>query len=540
MRFMKTLKPATALGVAILAGWGILHLRPRAPVVPTVTVYGGAGEVAGSLSILQVGSRSWMIDCGAYYPDGDGTAEEREQRAAERTGELPANAAGVAGVLITHAHLDHIGRLPLLVRGGYRQPIHVTPGTAAIAPTMLRMQIRYNGHRLRNWKWSAASEDGDKPVVLHWADCKWSDKIRRAREWSGRLTDLDQRLEGRCYPCKVCGDLEASRVVRLFEEHPYGRRFQLGAGVGAVFVDAGHIPGSATIVFDVTGSDGSARFAFSGDLGNHLSTLFKGPDPLQSVDMVFVETTYGAEVRSPDTPQQFEEFRQRIGEVVRARGIAWVPAFALDRTQKILHQISIAKSEGALDVGLPVYCPSPSAREISEIYRSAAKAGRGWFRRGVEDNPSVFSPPGLVESAPEGDPPVPSVLITTSGMLDAAFSEALLPELIGDATTGVFLVGWQDPMSPGGRLRAGAKFIESGNKRVSIRAAIHNFGCFSGHGDAKDIDNWLAELSSDATVVLVHGDPRNLVERKADLHSKGKADVRIAARGESIIVPLKD
>jgi metallo-beta-lactamase family protein len=503
------------------------------PTTCSVTAYGAAQEISGSLHILDTGNGLWMIDCGAFYPDGPGTPEERNARAGQKNTELPKDAIGVSAVFITHAHLDHIGRLPQLVRAGYKGPIYVCEATAALAPVMLEMQVRYDRLRVREWVWSRNSEKKSY-VKCHWMKkCKWRNRIskKNIQTKTCSLRDLSKKIEN-VSPCKVCMQLEVDAILRLFRIIAYEKPFTVTKGVNATFFDAGHIPGSASILFDLNSRDLHRRILFSGDIGNHLSTLFAGPKPGPPADVVFLETTYGDHERASNVADQFITFRKEVGRAVANNQIAWIPSYALDRTQKILHQLSIGAEEGTIPKGIPIICPLPSAKRISHIYRQGIAEKRGWFRPKVEGNPSVLTPDGLTEKYPRRGLPCPCVLITTSGMMDKVFSKSLLAELLPKVHVHVFLIGWQDPNSPGDRLMKRERVLTVDGKKIIVKASVHDFGCFSGHGDAKDIDQWLNANSRKASIFLVHGDKDALQKRKDDLVRKGHNDVRIAKPGE--------
>lgn len=496
-----------------------------------VIVHGAAGEVGGSLSIVDMGTSRWMVDCGAYYPTGSGTREERELLADRRNQELPNGAPSVSGVFVTHAHLDHIGRLPKLIRDGYRGPIYATRATAELAAIMLCMQIRYDELRLREWSWSDGAARRGDATALHWAGCEWQQRIRRPMRRRATLGEF-QRDKANVYPCKTCGLVEAQGIASQFIVETYAQPFEIGSGVKVTLLDAGHIPGSASVLFEVDISGVTRRILFSGDLGNQVSTLVSGPDAAPAVDAVLVESTYGGRRHDAIATTEFAAFRRAVGAAVASGGVAWIPCFALDRTQKVLHQLKIAQEDGTLPGTVPIYCPSPSAHDITKLYRSWLRAESPWFRTSLRED--AILPSSLIHDGGAGTelrPERPSVLLTTSGMLDAALSQSLLPSLLSERTTHVFLVGWQDPLSPGGQLASGTPTVEADGRQLPVRAAVHKYDCFSAHADASDIQVWLSR-NQKAQVVLVHGDRRALSEQEELLRSSGWSNVTIAEPGK--------
>ncbi len=545
------------------------------------TVYGAAGEVAGSMSVLDTGNARWMIDCGALAPEREGEKEKRPEPAAHQSAPLPVDGRSIAAVFLTHAHTDHVGRLPLLVEGGFRGPIYLTDATAELLPLMLRMQIRYDEGRPRNWTWSKQAYErarsGERPVTVHWhADCPYrgaiaQENLQSARlsfdELAARFERQDQAVEATL--CRRCGDAEVASIVALCRRVAYDKPTEVAPGVSVTLLYAGHIPGSASVLFEVRVEDKKRRVLFSGDVGNELSPLFAGPQPAPDVDAVFVETTYGPTFRDPSVQDERAQFRRSVGKVVDRGHVAWIPVFALDRTQKILHELRLAQQEGILSQRVPIYCTSSTALEITAIYRQHRQDG--WFRDPVAGDPSAWTPEGLRKSA--GLPknlPRPSVLLTTSGMLDHGTSRTLISRLIPEKSATIFLVGYQDPASPGGMLMKAAGLLREGTRdqasltrpaavppkdpskppaaavleldgrQISMRAAVQYFRCFSGHGDAKDMDAWLSKIHRTATVILVHGGPWELTTRAEQLVKQGWRDVRIAKPGEPIEVRRTD
>jgi len=506
---------------------------------PSITVYGGAGQVSGSLSILETETSSYMIDCGAYYPHGPGSKQKRERRAARKNRTMPVNPEVIDGVFITHAHVDHIGRLPLLIRNGYDGPIYLTPATAKIAAIMLKMQVRFSPVK-RTWTLSRAQIDPSKfsdgyYVKVHWhSKCKWKEKItdRNKIQIDGTRKKLKSRLHSiknknvAVDACEVCTKKEVSSIQRHFTLVNHGEPIHLDHGGTVTLRDAGHIPGSSSIVFGTSINNDLKKIIFSGDLGNKMSALQPGPSPLTDADMILVESTYGSHRRELKAKKVRKRFRRSVGQTIKKGGIAMIPAFALNRTHKMLYEMTLAKETGTIPKDTPIYCPSPTAGQISKLYRNHRR--EGWFREQIMTHPAPFDPPNLIEKPylPESIPK-PSILILTSGMLSNVYSKSLLPDIVKKPKNSVFLVGWQDPKSYGRALQEGAQEIEVNDKRVPVNANVQSFHCFSGHGDATDIDRWLSNVPKTTPLILQHGDLESLQERAFQLRNMDYKTVRI-------------
>ena len=204
-----------------------------------------------------------------------------------------------------------------------------------------------------------------------------------------------RRGGGSITACRTCLANELGDILKLLRVTPYHSPVPIGPGLQAEFLDAGHIPGSASVLFSVTIGGKEKKFLFSGDLGNELSALIPGPRPAPDVDAVFVETTYGPKPRSRSVNSEREVFRKAVADAVRNGGIAWIPAFALDRTQKMLYELHLAQQEKTLPSNVPIFCPSPTARKITDIYRLHQKDG--WFRTAIANDPLAWSPESLAQ-----------------------------------------------------------------------------------------------------------------------------------------------
>ncbi len=549
MKIARWVKPESFLAAAAclcsLFGYSPNAAAERGAGMPTqlvATCWGGAERVSGSLHVLDTGNGRWMIDCGAFFPDGEGAEAEHE---AERlSASMPVDAAAIGALLITHAHADHIGRVPLLVDSGFRGPIFTTQATRLLLAPMLGNVVRFDRHRTRNWVWSERSRSrahsGGRAMVVHWRDCHYASSIAihnlaRARGTTGELEEMLRRSEPRVVPtyCRACVKAEVDAILDRVQTPEYGEPIPLAPGVRAGFLDAGHIPGSASVVVEVALGGNRRRVLFSGDLGSDLSAVTAGPRPAPNADVVFVEATYGATRRSPDVVHQREQFRRRVGEAVAGGGVVWIPCFALDRTQRILHELRLAQEEGLLPESLPVYCPSPTAHEVSAIYRDNQRAG--WFRDEVAHTADPFSPNVVVRTVPShAKLPRPCIIVSTSDVTYTAWMRAMLRALLPDESTTMLLVGYSDPRSATGRLRAGVRELTIDGRPTPVAAAVYSFGCFSGHGDATDIDRWLSNVDPAAPILLVHGGPEELRARAEQLRQGGRRNVHIPEQGKPI------
>ncbi len=520
----------------------------EAPSKLVVTCWGAAGWVSGSLHLLDTGNGRWMIDCGTVFAEGpqtDGWERDEAQSGSEaRFTPIPVEAAGIDALLLTHAHADHCGRVPLLVNSGFSGPIIATQATFALLGPMLGNAVRFDLHQPRAWIWSdrsrANAQREGRRLTVHWQECGYATKIadRNRATLTATGEKLEEHLAGLVPPlkatfCRMCIKAEVDSIMGRVRTVEYREPIRLAPGVRAGLLDAGHIPGSASVMMEVELGGNRFRILFSGDLGSDLSPVLAGPSPAPNADAVFVEATYGAARRGPEVAGERDRFRRQVGEVVRRNGIAWIPCYALDRTQRILYELHLAQREELLPDTLPIYCASPTAKEITALYRDNRRAG--WFRDAVAGDAEAFSPREVLTTIPShAKLPKPCIVISTSDMVYTAWMQSLLRQLLPEASTAVLLVGYCDPRSAAGRLKAGARELSIDGQATPVAAAVHSFGCFSGHGDATDIDRWLGNIAPSAPIFLVHGAPEELSARADQLRELGRRSVHVPEPGRPI------
>jgi len=551
--------PSTALMVGLLLVV-TASCRPSQPQDPgtlnaadvTIACHGGAGQVSGSLFEIRIGQQSVLLDCGTFYPEGAGSLAERTARAETENSMLDVQSSRIAGVVLTHAHLDHVGRLPLLVERGSTAPIHATRTTRALLEPMLEMLLGFSIPGVRDFAWSTSSSgagtDGAKaesvetpPTTVHSQACRWAGKIhpRNRKSKATTLTEL-RREVGSISVCRSCRTIEAERVLKFVQVHDYGEDFLLARGVQGRLLDAGHIPGSSSVLLEIMTAEGPRRMVFSGDIGNRWSTLVQGPKPCPKADVVFVEATYSSSVRNSALDEQ-RAFRKQLGDALQRGQIVWVPAFALDRTQKILHQVRMGQHEGRVPTNVTILVPSPTTTRISKVYRSVALAERA-LRPELSD--VSFLDDGLtdwrecdaaLERRLRNAPSEPLLLITTSGMMDAAFSADQLERLLPRQDVTVMLVGYADPGSEAGQLAKGQTFVDTQTgKHIDVRAEISSFGSFSAHADEGEANAWLEAVPAAARLYVVHGELDSMLARAARLRDAGRQFVEVPRRGETL------
>ncbi|MDQ2690391.1 MAG: MBL fold metallo-hydrolase, partial [Chloroflexota bacterium] len=317
----------------------------------TLQFLGAAGCVTGSQFLVTAGDRRVLVDCGMFQGSPEEVGRNRMPFAFE-TDVLDA-------VLVTHAHLDHCGRLPALVRAGYRGPIHATRATADLAEIVLRdsakLQVefaeRWNRRQQRQAERAAESE-----AQAHETDDESLPDRLRAAAPEGRTTTREPLYD----------EHDVDATMQQMRGVDYGDEVAVTDGVSAVFHDAGHILGSAIIELRVGDGGQQRTIVFSGDLGRDESPILRDPTPLTHADHVVVESTYGNREHGP-RDEAIDELAAAIGEVASDEGVLLVPAFAIGRTQEVIWVLDELVRQGRIP-RVPLYLDSPMASRATQVY----------------------------------------------------------------------------------------------------------------------------------------------------------------------------
>jgi len=445
-----------------------------------VTSYGAAGVVTGSCHLVEADGYRLLLDCGMYQ----GPEEHRNDDP------FGFEAASVDAVVVSHVHLDHVGRLPRLCRDGFDGPVYTTPQTAALLPLML--------------------EDSYKVM---------REDRRRARRHGDRVRSLPWSRK----------DLDT--LTGLLVEVGYYQLFDLGP-LRAELKNAGHLPGSAFIEV----SSKERRLTYSGDLGNQRKEVLPAPDFPAPADLVLCEATYGD--RSHRAFQAtLEEFAELARQTLSGGGKLLVPSFALERTQEILFHLRQFEEQGRVPVA-PVFVDSPLAIRVTRAYESMSGAFGLEVRLAVEGGTDPFRTADLrltehvQESKKINDFDGAATIIAGSGMLSGGRILHHLRRHLGDARNALVIIGYQPRGGLGRALIDGVSPVRVYGRPVDVEAQVHTLGGFSGHADQDELLEWLEEQQA---VRLVHGDPDSLEHLRGVLGARGQR-ATIAVHGETVAV----
>ncbi len=456
--------------------------------------YGAAGYVTGSCHILRVGGRTVLLDCGLIQ-GGD-----REE--AKNADPFPFDAAEVDAVVLSHAHIDHSGRLPLLVKRGFEGSIHTQNATMALIGILLADCADLEDSRIR--RKNRRRKEQNKPLLepLYSQD------------------DVDQTL------VQVRG-------------HVYGERHQVVPGVSVCFHDAGHIMGSSVVELILEEDDERRSLIFSGDLGQYDSPILRDPESPPSADRVIMESTYG-DRNHRDRASSLEEMGQVFLDAWEQGGNVLIPAFAVGRSQEVLYHIGKHFDEWGID-RWHIFLDSPLGIEASEIYWDFenlfdAEAKR-LFREDVvmPKLPNLHFTRSTEESRVINRLKSGAIVIAGSGMCNGGRILHHFRHNIERRETHILFTGYQPPGTLGRRIIDGAQTVRIYKEEFRVRAQTHTIGGMSAHGDQTDLLRWYAGMAGRPPVHLVHGDPDAAESLKGKLAGAG-ATASVAESGQVIVL----
>ncbi len=450
------------------------------PSPGTLTFLGGAGTVTGSKTMLETAQGRVLVDCGLFQ----GLKELRLRNWEP----LPVPAGEIDAVLLTHAHLDHCGYLPRLVRQGFRGRVYCTEGTRRLAQIVLA-----DSGRLQEEQAEHANRHG----------------------YSKHHPALPLYTEE-----------EARNCSQLFSVVELDQAVDVVPGVTATWQRAGHILGAAWIRVRVQGEadEDQRTVVFSGDLGRSSHPLLLPPAPIGAADLVVTESTYGDRRHAPDDTD--DAIVEATAAVVRSHGVLIVPAFAVDRTEMVLWHLDRLVGEGALP-RLPVLLDSPMALRALDVYQEQASAASPEIRPALHGRPlfpalDLIEVTSVEESKRIHDRRGPFIIVSASGMITGGRVLHHLAHRIGSRDTIVMLVGYQARGTRGASLAAGAKTLRMMGQDFPVRARVVSVP-LSSHADCDELLGWLTTADGGLSRVEVnHGEPEStaafvdLLQRRLD------------------------
>ncbi len=460
-----------------------------------ITFHGAAQTVTGSRHLISLNGHHLLLDCGLY--------QGRRKETYQRNLNFPFDPTDVEAVILSHAHIDHIGNLPNLVRQGYESPIHATYATTHLTDIMLRD----SGH-------------------IQESDVEFLNK-RRARRGKPPIEPLYTKED-------------AKQVAQYLVRQDYKYPFEPVPGVVATLVDAGHILGSAGVILELEEHGRKVRLMFSGDIGRLDLPILRDPVLPEDVDYLIMECTYGD--RSHDPPDQaYEALQEVITRTVDREGKVIIPAFAVGRTQTLVYYLHQMIEKGDIP-RIPVFVDSPLAINVTDIFRAHPECydqemlvfmqeqyGSAFgfdllsYTRSVQESKAINMLDG------------PAVIISASGMAEVGRILHHLRNNIGDSRNTILITSWMAPHTLGRRLSEGQKRVKIFGEKHKVRAEVACINGLSAHGGQDYLLTYaLATRNRVQQIFLVHGEPRAAMALTEKLAEVGLAQVHYPAIGDQV------
>lgn len=438
-----------------------------------VGFFGASREVTGSNILIEVGSKKILLDCGFFQ--GSKLNEERN------FGVFPYDPRLIDIVVICHAHLDHVGRLPKLFKDGFRGVIYSTAPTKELANLVLLDNEKLMREEMR--------KNGEKPL----------------------------------YSVK-----EVEGVMGLFGVVSYGHKMEIAPGISIILETAGHILGSAIAIVEAEGK----RLVYTSDLGNNPSELLDPPALILRADFLICESTYGGRIHE-DIAKRHEKLNAIIDKTILENGVLMIPSFAIERTQELLHDIEhFCQSQNC---ALPsFYLDSPLAEKVTAVFEKYAE----FLSKKVKWHKDIFGLDRIIMSKTVEDSkkidraPNPKIIIAGSGMLNGGRILYHLQEYIEDPKNSILIIGYQAAGTLGRRLLDGDSGIKIFGKKYMVRANVFAIGSYSAHADKTQILSWIGNIRDIRKVFLVHGESEQSLILSSAIKQKFGYEVFVPQLGE--------
>ena len=424
---------------------------------------GAAGTVTGSRFLVETSGTRVLVDCGLF--------QGRKELRLRNWAPFPVDPSSIAAVVVTHAHVDHLGFLPALVRDGFRGRVLCTPATAALASIVL------------------------------------ADAARLQEEEAAYANRKGYSKHHPALPLYTSDD--AARALDLLRPVPFGDRAELAGGIETVLRPAGHILGAATAELRLTNAD--RTLLFTGDLGRPVHPLLRPPDPPAAADVIVTESTYGNRGHE-DEAQGVELLASAISRTAAKGGSVVIPAFAVDRTEVVLMTLRRLTEQGLIP-RLPVYADSPMALAVLDVYRKAIADGSPEIRDDITEDPfgdveHLHEVPTTEGSRKLNELEYPSIIVSASGMATGGRVLHHLKRYAPDPRSAIIFAGYQAAGTRGAAMVAGAESIKIHGGYVPVRAEVRNLSMLSAHADADEILSWLRRFNKAPRQTFIsHGEP---------------------------------
>jgi metallo-beta-lactamase family protein len=457
--------------------------------------WGAAKTVTGSMHLVETDGHRILLDCGMF--------QGRRQEARERNEQLPFDVTGIDAVVLSHAHIDHSGNLPTLVKSGFDKSIYSTSATRDLCSAMLRD--------------SAYIQESDAEFVN-----------KRNAEKGLPLVK----------PLYTLAD--ATNTLSLFHTVEYDHPSDILPDVRLTYRDAGHILGSASVTLDATENGATQCLAFTGDVGRRGAAILRDPEVMDRADVLITESTYGGRHHGP-MDQTRQKLAQIVGETVGGGGMLIIPAFAVGRTQDLVYHLHELFEAQAIPT-VPVYVDSPLATNATEVFRLHPECYDEETNQHIlhdhYTDPFGFSRLTYVRDAADSkklnDLKEPAIIISASGMCEAGRVLHHLRHHIADPRATVLFVGYQAENTLGRKLVDGEPRVRIFGEEFEVKARIERIDGYSAHADEEELLAFIGAIpQKPRQVFVVHGEPDAAQAMTDGLHGLGIQNVTIPERGQT-------
>lgn len=462
-----------------------------------ISFHGAARTVTGSKHLLHIQpDKKILLDCGMFQGLGKDTLNLNN--------EWGFNPAEVEYVIISHAHIDHTGLLPKLVKDGYKGKIYCTPATMSLTKLLLLDSAH-----------------------IQEADVRYINKQRSK--------------QNREYVAPLYTEEDVRNIFPLFEPIPYNEHYVIDKNIELLYTDCGHILGSAAVNLTINENGKETRLTFSGDLGRYRDMLLRSPDIFPQADYIIIESTYGDKLHDLQQTASDKLLQHITDTCLKKKGKLIMPAFSLGRTQEILFMLNRLELEKRLPP-LNYYVDSPLSVEITDTIKKYPDYFNGSVRQLYKKDHDVFDFKGLHyikdvnDSKALNDLAEPCVIISASGMAEAGRIKHHIANNVENKKNTILLTGYCEPQSLGGRLKRKPLDVGIFGKRFRVEADIAEITSLSAHGDYEDMSQWLAcqDPREVKQIFLVHGEYEVQINFRERLMHKGFRDVMIPALHETV------
>lgn len=447
---------------------------------------GAARQVTGSKHIIEANGKKILLDCGFF--------QGKRKESFEKNKTLPFNPAEIDAVILSHAHIDHSGSLPTLVKNGFGGKIYCTPATADITAVMLLDSAH-----------------------IQEQDAAFFDKYHQKTA----LKPIEP----------IYTEEDALRTAQLFRPVALHEEFAIADGIKARFSDAGHVLGSEIVELFIT-EDGKTRtVVFTGDLGRKNRNILRDPEQVLAADILITESTYGGRIH-PDNRQN----RTRLGEVIqntlKKGGKLIIPSFALERTQEIVFDLNMLLLAGAI-TKIPIYIDSPLASKVTELFSKHKECfdeetEKVFLDNGINPFENVIFTPTAEESKAINNHSGPCIVVSASGMCEAGRIRHHLRNSVEDPRNTILIVGFQAEHTLGRCIVEKRKFIKIFDEMYTLRADVEIINGFSGHADKNELLEFATGIKGLKNIFVVHGEESQstqFAESLRGVHPEAKIEI---------------